>query len=56
MTKVVRPVVTSRWAGLPRAGGEMRRGRGGDGDRFDGVFFSSSDLGIAGAADRVEIG
>ena len=34
----------------------MRRGRSGDGDRFDGVFFSSSDIGIAGAAEHVEVG
>ena len=36
MTKVVRPVVTSGWAGLPRAAGEMRCGEGGDGDRLGG--------------------
>ena len=45
-----------RRAGLPRAAGEMRRGRGGDGDRLGGVFLTSSDIGVAGAADWVEIG
>ena len=31
-------------------------GGGGDGDRIGGVFFSSSDIGAAGEADRVVVG
>lgn len=31
-------------------------GVGGDGDYIGGVFFSSSDIGAAGEADRVEVG
>ena len=34
----------------------MRRGRSGDGDRLGRVFLTSSDIGAAGAADRVEVG
>ena len=38
------------------AAGEMCCRRSGDGDRIGGVFLSSSDIGVAGAADWVEIG
>ena len=34
----------------------MRRGRSGDGDRLGRVFLTSSDIGAAGEADRVEVG
>ena len=40
---------------MPRATGEMCRGRSGDGDRIGGVFLSCSDIGVASAADRVEV-